>query len=120
MRSKTAIELQEALDAKRRQQERNSEPQRINGQQQDSLKNRILSSRKTKDHGKNRSDARRPSESERKTDHERSPRCAAAFQLMQPRVRQQRFDMKNASEVQSENNDDNASRHCQFRFINRQ
>src|SRR5712692_7717220 len=65
----------------------------------------LQEARDSQHHGQDRSHTGGPSESECEPDHESSPDCRATFETVQPRIRQQCFDLKDACQMQTEQND---------------
>src|SRR5579883_2211954 len=103
--AEAAVKLEEALDAKRSQQEGHRQAERIHGQQQDALRDRALRGRQPEDDRQDRAHARRPAESEGKPDHERPPGSAAPLYSMQAGVGIERLDLEDPGQVQPEHDD---------------
>src|SRR5579885_968984 len=99
VRAEAAVKLEEALDAKRSQQEGHRQAERIHGQQQDALRDRALRGRQPEDDRQDRAHARRPAESEGKPDHERPPGSAAPLYSMQAGVGIERLDLEDPGQV---------------------
>src|SRR6266446_2061808 len=120
MKLKPVIELEESADPQRGQQERYRQPRGVNCQQEDALHDRILRCRESQHNGQNRSHTWGPSKSEGEADHERSPGGRAPFETVQPSIRQQCFDLKDARQMQTEQNDYHARDARQQRLVLRE
>src|SRR5215813_5588924 len=102
VRTKTAVELQKALDAQRSQKKRNRQSQRINSEQEDALGDGVLRRSESQDHRQNRPHARSPAEGEGKADQERTTHRASALHSVQPFVRIERLDAQQSGQMQAE------------------
>src|SRR5882757_8464723 len=117
MKLEAVIELEKASDSDRSEQEGDRQARRINREQENSLRDGVLRSRKSQHERQDWAHARSPSKGEREADDECSPCSGTALETMESRVGEQGFDLKDAGQVQSKHNDDGAGDPRQQRFV---
>src|SRR6516164_1648022 len=102
------VERQELIQAKARQKKRHAQPERVNPEQKDALADGLLLFGDCRDAGKNWPNTRRPAEGERQSQDQRASRAARPAHVMEALIPVQHIDSKDAQQVKSENNDDDA------------
>src|SRR4029079_845683 len=103
----------EGLDRKGGNNERDSEPQRVDRKQARTLGHRVLRRRDGQDGGENWPDARRPSERKSESDDIGTPE-ADRFGDIQPLLTMQQRDRGNTEKMQAHDDDDDAGDGCEW------
>src|SRR5262245_22835297 len=105
---KPAVETEELVQRYAREQERNSQTRRINGQKEHSFKHRLLGAGDCQNSSQDWSDARSPAKCEGEAQHQRAQKSTRFLNVVETFVFIEKVDFENTRQVYSENDQDNA------------